>query len=327
MSDVDDASAAAHALALERGLDVSSPLVLADRSNLVLALGPSVVARVAMATSLARVGTAWLRREVEVSRFLDARAVGVTRPIDGPFERAGFVISFWERENLRPEAPDPDAAGRVLRSAHLALADYDGALPEWGAFEEARAVLARARGNGMLAPTEIALIDRAWESAERIVLGARARSASFQAVHGDAHIGNVLATDRGVLWTDWEDAYIGPVELDIAALRSRADLFGEDREIIDAIKLLAKTEGIWTEPAGGTTLAATIKLLQSGRIPKDESVVVSITGNGLKTQEVIAEELPYPRVIDAKMTEFDELLEETRQAQGDREPALVGASA
>jgi threonine synthase len=43
-----------------------------------------------------------------------------------------------------------------------------------------------------------------------------------------------------------------------------------DREIVDAIKLLAKTEGIWTEPAGGTTLAAAIKLIESGRIPKDE---------------------------------------------------------
>ncbi|MDB5294470.1 MAG: thrC, partial [Phycisphaerales bacterium] len=83
-----------------------------------------------------------------------------------------------------------------------------------------------------------------------------------------------------------------------------------DREIVDAIKLLARTEGIWTEPAGGTTLAATIKLLQSGRIPRDESIVVSITGNGLKTLEVVQDELPYPRVIDAKMAEFDSLIAE-----------------
>src|ERR1700742_5153337 len=83
-----------------------------------------------------------------------------------------------------------------------------------------------------------------------------------------------------------------------------------DPEIVDAIKLLAKTEGIWTEPAGGTTLAATIKLIQSGRIPKDESIVVSITGNGLKTLEVVAGELPPPRVIEPKLTEFDRLLEE-----------------
>jgi len=83
-----------------------------------------------------------------------------------------------------------------------------------------------------------------------------------------------------------------------------------DREIIDAIKLLAKLEGIWTEPAGGTTLAAAIKLIESGRIPRDESIVVSITGNGLKTQEVVAQELVQPRVIEAKLSEFDQLLVE-----------------
>src|SRR5205814_8086562 len=66
-----------------------------------------------------------------------------------------------------------------------------------------------------------------------------------------------------------------------------------DREIVDAIKLLAKLEGIWTEPAGGTTLAVTIKLIEQGRIPKDQSIVVSITGNGLKTQEVVADEMPF----------------------------------
>ena len=82
-----------------------------------------------------------------------------------------------------------------------------------------------------------------------------------------------------------------------------------DREIVDAIKLLARTEGIWTEPAGGTTLAVTMKLIQQGRIPKDESIVVSITGNGLKTQEVVQDELPYPVVIDPKLSEFDALLE------------------
>jgi threonine synthase len=87
-----------------------------------------------------------------------------------------------------------------------------------------------------------------------------------------------------------------------------------DREIVDAIKLLAKLEGIWTEPAGGTTLAATIKLIDQGRIPRDESIVVSITGNGLKTQEVVASELVQPRVIEAKLTEFDALLEENAAA-------------
>src|SRR5207247_5841804 len=56
-----------------------------------------------------------------------------------------------------------------------------------------------------------------------------------------------------------------------------------DREIVDAIKLLAKLEGIWTEPAGGTTLAATMKLIEQGRIRRDESIVVIVRGNGLET--------------------------------------------
>ena len=97
-----------------------------------------------------------------------------------------------------------------------------------------------------------------------------------------------------------------------------------DREIVDAIKLLARTEGIWTEPAGGTTLAASIKLIESGRIPRDESIVVSITGNGLKTQECVANELPYPTVIEPKLSEFDALLQS--KPGRSRSPELVGAS-
>jgi threonine synthase len=87
-----------------------------------------------------------------------------------------------------------------------------------------------------------------------------------------------------------------------------------DREIIDAIKLLARTEGIWTEPAGGTTLAVTMKLLQQGRIPKDECTVISITGNGLKTLETVQNDLTPPPVIEAKLSEFDRLLEEQEKA-------------
>ncbi|MEX2215636.1 MAG: threonine synthase [Phycisphaeraceae bacterium] len=90
-----------------------------------------------------------------------------------------------------------------------------------------------------------------------------------------------------------------------------------DTEILEAIKLLARTEGIFTEPAGGTTLASAIKLIQSGRIPRDESICVCITGNGLKTLEVMAGQFAHAPVINAKLGEFDELvkqIEETREA-------------
>ena len=56
-----------------------------------------------------------------------------------------------------------------------------------------------------------------------------------------------------------------------------------DEEIIEAIKLLAKTEGVFAEPAGGVTVAVLKKLIERGCISTDERIVCYITGNGLKT--------------------------------------------
>ena len=65
-----------------------------------------------------------------------------------------------------------------------------------------------------------------------------------------------------------------------------------NEEIIDGILLLAKTEGIFTEPAGGVSIAVLRKLLEDSKIDKDASIVCYITGNGLKTTEAILEVLP-----------------------------------
>ncbi len=80
-----------------------------------------------------------------------------------------------------------------------------------------------------------------------------------------------------------------------------------DEEILDAIKLLARTEGVFTEPAGGTEVAVARKLIQQGRIPRDESIVISITGNGYKTLEVVARSVEKPYSIQANLRSFDEL--------------------
>ena len=78
-----------------------------------------------------------------------------------------------------------------------------------------------------------------------------------------------------------------------------------DAQIIDAIHLLARTEGIFTEPAGGTTLAVTISLVEQGVIPKDESVVVCITGNGYKTSDIMAASLRRPTELGRSLKEFE----------------------
>lgn len=79
-----------------------------------------------------------------------------------------------------------------------------------------------------------------------------------------------------------------------------------DDEVREGIKLLARTEGIFTETAGGVTVATTKKLIESGAIPKDESIVICITGNGLKTQEAIEHSVGQPTTIAPSLKDFND---------------------
>jgi len=81
-----------------------------------------------------------------------------------------------------------------------------------------------------------------------------------------------------------------------------------DEEILDAIQLLARTEGIFTEPAGGTTLAVTRGLIRKGVIKSDESVVVCITGNGYKTAEVMRDRVAPSTQIGRSLADFDRVI-------------------
>ena len=86
--------------------------------------------------------------------------------------------------------------------------------------------------------------------------------------------------------------------------------YGEDvsdQEIIDAIKLLAQTEGIFAETAGGVTLATTMKLLKQGKLDPDGSTVICITGNGLKTQEALIGHMEKEHHIEPKFAAFEKL--------------------
>jgi threonine synthase len=81
-----------------------------------------------------------------------------------------------------------------------------------------------------------------------------------------------------------------------------------DEEIIEGMRLLARTEGIFAETAGGVTVAATRKLIESGRIPRDEPIVMCITGNGLKTPDVLYDRLSSDVTIRPSLSAFDRAL-------------------
>jgi threonine synthase len=81
-----------------------------------------------------------------------------------------------------------------------------------------------------------------------------------------------------------------------------------DDEIREAIKLLAECEGIFAETAGGVTVGVAKKLIASGRIAADDSAVLCITGNGLKTLDAVAGHAGHPREIKPSLREFESLL-------------------
>jgi threonine synthase len=82
----------------------------------------------------------------------------------------------------------------------------------------------------------------------------------------------------------------------------------DDEEIVAAMRLLAETEGVFAETAGGVTLGAAIRLIKSGHIGKDDGpLVICNTGNGMKTQDPLVGKLPEPKLIGPKLSDFDAL--------------------
>ena len=81
-----------------------------------------------------------------------------------------------------------------------------------------------------------------------------------------------------------------------------------DQEIADGIMLLAQTEGIFTEPAGGVSVAVLRKLIEENKIEKDERIVCYVTGNGLKATEAVIGLLPKLNVIKPDTAEVSAII-------------------
>ena len=83
-----------------------------------------------------------------------------------------------------------------------------------------------------------------------------------------------------------------------------------DPEVINSIKLLAETEGVFTETAGGVTVGTAGKLYRQDRINPEETTVLCITGNGLKTTDVLEGVYETERAIAPKLAEFENYLQQ-----------------
>ncbi|MGR7025301.1 phosphotransferase family protein [Geodermatophilus sp. URMC 62] len=227
------AVAAATAVAAAHGLQAAGARVLHDGVNVVVHLAPApVVARVATLTPLLRPDPARpFGREVALAAALAAAGAAVVPPSDllppGPHEHDGLVLAFWQHVEVRPQAPAPGDVAAALTALHDVLAGLPATGPPLDTPLDDLAVFAERAGDWGVSP---AVRARIAERAERLRprLGGPAR-----ALHGDAHPGNLLATPDGWRWTDLEDTCAGPVEWDLACLRSTSRLDG--RAALDAL--------------------------------------------------------------------------------------------
>jgi Phosphotransferase enzyme family len=218
------------AVARRHGVEVREPRVLSDRSNLIVGLAPApVVARVATTTAAVRAGGArdWLARDVALGGHLAAAGADAVpparRPPAGPHMEDGLAIAFWqfvEHDSSKP--PSPREAGRALRGIHEALADFAGPLPPFAAvLDECEVVLERL-GAAASAHVSAAVLARMRAALEDIRSEVAAAGLPPRPLHGDATPSNLLRTPAGLVWTDFEDTCVAPVEWDLACLASSA---------------------------------------------------------------------------------------------------------
>ena len=213
--------AAALALGAAHGLPVAEPVLLKDGSNLLVHLHPApVVVRVATFTAFIRGEPApFLEREVALGSYLAEVGAAVV-PCSGelppgPHHVSGWWMTAWQhvphRVGVRPPA---DQLLQSLVELHGALAGYAGELPLLGpATTDLDLALACCEQHGLLPATQVEHM-----LGERDALLASVRSLPATAQHGDAHPGNVLLTEQGVVWNDFEDCCLGSPLWDLATL-------------------------------------------------------------------------------------------------------------
>ncbi|MFD8493459.1 phosphotransferase [Amycolatopsis sp. NPDC059657] len=208
--------AAAVQVAKRLGLPHEDPELLHQRSNVLVRLG-SVVARVPATTGLVRPEPHdWLARDVAVSSFLTERGVRVVSPLSdpgpGPHFAAGHWVTLW---HFTPHDPNhrftASEVATSLHAVHVALRDYEGPLPSDGPLAETYRAL------DLWEHVLDGAADRLRDEADRIAATLPAGPA--QALHGDAHPGNLIATAAGPCWLDFEDTWRGPLAWDLGVLR------------------------------------------------------------------------------------------------------------
>ncbi|MGL5018994.1 MAG: aminoglycoside phosphotransferase family protein, partial [Luteolibacter sp.] len=161
----------------------------------------------------------------------------------GPHEHLGYPLNFWQYVTVIDEVPPPEMIGRTLYQCHELLRAFPQSLPELAILTESIELLETLGQRGLFPPATLRLLENRLQSALAVL-----REFPRQPLHGDAHSGNLLNTTRGLLWTDWEDTFAGPVEWDLASIIWNARILENDAATADAILAAYRTAGGGIDP-------------------------------------------------------------------------------
>lgn len=222
---------AAKETALAHGITADRCDILQNASTLVLRLTETLVARVVQDRDGPRQGTEWFARENAIAQHLTQHGAPVI-PLHpalppGPHEHLGYPLNIWEFVTRIDEEPDPQEIGRTLHQCHQIMRSFGESLPALAIITESMAILNDREL--FPAPTQQMLRDHLAKSMDVL------SRFPHQPLHGDAHVGNLMNTTRGLLWTDWEDTFSGPIEWDLASIIWNAKLLDDDQSTVNAI--------------------------------------------------------------------------------------------
>jgi len=219
---------AACSVARDYELPCDHAVVLPGGSNSLVHLKPTpAVARVMTATAVLHDDVeTWLTREVAVGRFLGQRGLAVAPTgllPPGPHQRDGLWMTIWEYvpHESTSRLPGAGELGHSLRRLHSALAEYTGELEPLLGIRDWLAGLDPA-------PELRARLDELTP----LVFDSPGPA---QAIHGDASVGNLLRTGRGLLWNDLEDVCTGPVEWDVAGIVTSVRTRGASEKYVEEL--------------------------------------------------------------------------------------------
>lgn len=228
--------------AAANGVEAERVEAIGGYANQMFKLEPHpIVARVAGSASKVREGDTWLAREVKLADYLSRTPVKVVRPLSvfppGPHKFGTHYVTFWEHLEIAPRVVTPIELGSALREIHLHLRDYPAELPVMGALEETWAILTRNDVSDRLAAADREIVAR---MADRVRTALSAREIPLRPLHGDAHHGNLWPTCQGLVWGDFEDAHLGPVEWDLACMTASSSVLGNGRAAAAALHAYAQ---------------------------------------------------------------------------------------